>query len=345
MFYIHHTSCVSPQQTFGDIDFHTLREPVDSKLLALEPTLADIPAGLLRRMGKAIRLGVGAGLALLKVQKVDGIIIGTSNGGLEDCVKFLAQIIEYEEGRLTPTNFVQSTPNAIAAQLGLMSENKGYNITHTHRGLAFENALLDASMMLHEHPDNTYLLGGIDEISSYNYAIEKLGNWYKEQPISNTKLYEDKSPGTLAGEGAAMFLIDKKPAGSMGKMRDMLLLHSNKQGEITQKLKQFLFINLKEEETIDLLISGENGDCRHLPYYQAVENELPQQTSIVRYKHLCGEYPTSSAFALWLATHMFQEKSIPTHLYKQKGSRQNKLTLIYTHYKGEQHSFILLSNN
>ena len=67
---------------------------------------------------------------------------------MEDCIKFLNQIIDYEEGLLTPGNFVQSTPNAIAAQLGLMTANKGYNITHVHRGLSFENALLDTILML-----------------------------------------------------------------------------------------------------------------------------------------------------------------------------------------------------
>ena len=101
---------------------------------------------ILRRMGKAVRIGVGAALPLLDgSSNPDGILIGSANGGMEDCIKFLNQVMEYDEGRLTPTNFVQSTPNAIAAQIGLATLNKGYNITHVHRGLAFENALLDAS--------------------------------------------------------------------------------------------------------------------------------------------------------------------------------------------------------
>jgi hypothetical protein len=45
------------------------------------------------------------------------MIIATANGGMEDCVKFLNQIIEYNEGLLTPANFVQSTSNAAAARL------------------------------------------------------------------------------------------------------------------------------------------------------------------------------------------------------------------------------------
>jgi hypothetical protein len=89
---------------------------------------------------------------------LDGIIIGTANAGMEDCFHFLKQMVDYNEGLLTPGNFVQSTTNALAGQLGMMKHNTGYNITHVHLGLAFENALLDAAMRLEEYPWHNYLL-------------------------------------------------------------------------------------------------------------------------------------------------------------------------------------------
>jgi len=148
MFYIHQTCCISPQQTFRDVDLNKLFEQADGKMLAIEPSYEGIPPGQLRRMGKAVRMGTGAAMPIVKNNpKPDGIIIGTANGGKEDCVKFLNQIIEYDEGLLTPINFVQSTPNAIAAQIGLLTKNHGYNITHLHLGLAFEFAIIDADMM------------------------------------------------------------------------------------------------------------------------------------------------------------------------------------------------------
>src|SRR5271154_6915768 len=148
MFYIHHINCISPQKTFSDIDIENINAPVENKLLVVEPSYEGIPLGILRRMGKAVRIGVGAALQIVK-QNPDGIIIGTANGGMEDCIKFLNQIIDYNEGMLAPGNFVQSTTNAVASQLGLMSANKGYNITHVHRALAFENAMTDTQLMLH----------------------------------------------------------------------------------------------------------------------------------------------------------------------------------------------------
>ena len=117
MLYIHQHTCISPQQAFNDVNIETLKESAENKLKAIEPVYEGIPPGILRRMGKAVRMGVGAAVPLLKTNTaIDGIIIGTANGGMEDCIKFLNQIIDYDEGLLTPGNFVQSTPNAIAAQ-------------------------------------------------------------------------------------------------------------------------------------------------------------------------------------------------------------------------------------
>ncbi|HTL07633.1 MAG TPA: beta-ketoacyl synthase chain length factor, partial [Chitinophagaceae bacterium] len=171
MFYIHLAHCISAQHSFGSVDIEQLQPVVNNKLQVIEPSYQGIPTGVLRRMGRAIRMGVGGALPIIKSshQPLQGIIIGTADGGMEDCIKFLNQIIDYDEGMLTPTNFVQSTTNAIAAQIGLLSANTSYNTTHVHRGLAFENALIDAAMLLQEHAGAQYLVGGVDEISAYNY--------------------------------------------------------------------------------------------------------------------------------------------------------------------------------
>ncbi len=181
LLYIHKTTCISPQRTFLNADIGRLEVSANNKLKALEPPYPEIPAGILRRMGRAVRMGVGAALPLFQNNPLlNGIIIGTGNGGMEDCIKFLNQIIEYDEGLLAPGNFVQSTPNAIASQVSILKGNKGYNITHVHAGLAFENAILDAMMQIEEFPSNNYILGAVDDISSYNFNIENLGAGIKK---------------------------------------------------------------------------------------------------------------------------------------------------------------------
>jgi hypothetical protein len=345
MFYIHQSSFISPQQTFTNADISQLHDVVDNKLRVIEPSYEGIPTGILRRMGKAIRLGVGTALPLLKnnTATIDGIIIGTANGGMEDCIKFLNQIIDYDEGMLTPTNFVQSTTNAIAAQIGLLSANKAYNITHVHRGLAFENALLDADMLLSENKSANYLLGGVDEISAYNYNIDHLGGWYKKETLSAKDLYSANTIGSIAGEGSAMFFVNSDGTNAAAKITGVHMLHTNDKDVVTDQLKLFLNKYLSAGQKIDLFLSGENGDVRFLDYYDACEKTLGKQTSVARFKHMVGEYATASAAALWLACYILKEQFLPEHMIKFSFSQNlfNRI-LIYNNHKGQQHSFILV---
>ena len=343
MLYIHHTACISPQQSFRETDIDTLRESVNNQLRAVEPDYSGIPPGLLRRMGKAVKIGVGAALALLRDRPhPSGIVLGTANGGMEDCIKFLNQIIEYEEGILAPGNFVQSTTNAIASQLGLLNHNHAYNITHVHRGLAFENAVLDTMMLSEQNPALTYLLGGVDEISAYNYHIDFLGGWFKVDPASNLRLYDTDTNGSLAGEGAAMFLVNGTAGSALAGVKAIRFLHSDQAADLSAALKDFL-----GKESADLpvhwMISGENGDRRARMFSEACERTLQPETGIARFKHMSGEFPTASAFALWAACHLIKNRALPAHMIKKAPGRQDfRNILIYNSYKQYQHSFMLV---
>ena len=345
MFYINQTSCISPQEFILFDDNHILRKATGGKLFALEPNYKNIPSAQLRRMGKAVRFGVGAALPLLQQgNDVNGIIIGTANGGMEDCMKFLKQIIEFDEDSLTPGNFVQGVPNAVASQLGLLSHNLGYNITIVHRGLAFENSIIDALMLLNEHPLNTYLLGAVDEISDFNYKIELLNGNYKQQSNEGTDFYESGSQGSLAGEGASMFFVSNKKDAAIAKLEFVETIHSSDEEEILNWVEGRLGSHLIEMDKIDLLLTGENGDNRVLKYYTAIESIFNNKISIARYKHLCGEYATASAYAVWLICELFKNSKVPLHIMKV-GTPPQKIekVLLYTNYLGEQHSLMLFS--
>lgn len=345
MFYIHNTYCISPQQTFQNEDLEMLFESDENKLLAIEPVYDGIPPGVLRRMGKAIRMGVGAAIPILKnIEPLNGIIIGTANGGMGDCIKFLNQIVQYEESMLAPGNFVQSTSNVIAAQLGLLTKNKGYNITHVHLGLAFENAMIDTMMQINEFPNRSFLLGGVDEVSSYNYNIETLAGAYKTESVSNKQLYETDSPGSIAGEGAAMFVVNGNKQSAIAKVCAISTLHSKDLNLVRQQLKIILKNHLTNGEIIDLILSGENGDNRTLPYYTACESLLENSTLVARFKHMSGEYPTASSMGLWYACQILQTQQVPRHMFKKSSTKTRyKNILIYNNFKGMQHSFILVS--
>jgi Beta-ketoacyl synthase, N-terminal domain len=344
MLYIHKTYCISAQQDLLQDNIELINEPVDKKLLAIEPSYEKIPPGVLRRMGKSIRMGVGAALPLIaETNSIDGIIMGSANAGMDDCVKFLNQMVQYEEGQLTPGSFVQSTGNVIAGQLGLISKNKGYNITHIHLGLAFENALLDAVMQLNINPSNSYLVGGVDEISPFHYNIELLAGSYKKEDISNKQLYETDSPGFLVGEGAAMFVVNSSQNSAIAKVAAIKTLHSTDIELVKSQLKIFLQNNLEAGTAIDIFLSGENGDNRTLPYYTACEGLL-EEDAVVRYKHMVGDFATASALGLWYACEFLRQQEVPEQMFKKKTSISTyKNILLYNNFKGLQHSFILVT--
>lgn len=344
MLYIHQSTCISHLPTFDQVDLSTLLPSTDNRIYAIEPAYKGIAPGHLRRMGRAVRMGVGAGLPLLMEHNPDGILIGTANGGIEDSIKFLNQIIEYDEGTLTPTNFVQSTLNAIAGQLGMITKNTGYNITHVHRGLAFENALLDAVMLLREHPQKQFMVGGVDEISPRNDQMEYLDGWYKKESVSNLELLDTKTTGSLPGEGSAMFIVNNKKENADAQLSGLKLISSNNSEVVRSQLKLFIEKNLGSSEEIDLFIQGENGDSRMKHYYTDAEQLISPNTTIACYKHVIGEFQTSSAIAMWLSCRFLNETAIPEYMIKRKGltDKAPKTILIYNNYKGLQHSFILL---
>jgi hypothetical protein len=343
MFYVHQISCISPQPTFYQATMNDLQEPVNNRLSVIEPVYDDIPKNSLRRMGKTVRIGIGAAMPLIKkTEGFNGIIIGTGNGGMEDSIIFLKQIVEYNEGLLTPAHFVQSTANALASQLSLASLNKGYNITHVHRGLAFEMAALDAAMLLQEHTQHCYLLGGVDEISGYNYKLEYLDGWYKKEAVSQKGFYSANTKGTVAGEGAVMMWVNNEKHNALARVVGISTVHSTDAITIQEHLQDFL--NEHAQIEIDLFLSGENGDNRFSSFFTNAENLLDNNIAVARFKHMCGEYPTASAFALFIACKLISGVSLPSHMRK-KGDPQKVYhnILIYNCHKEVQHSFILVS--
>jgi hypothetical protein len=256
----------------------------------------------------------------------------------------LNQIIEYKEGLLTPASFVQSTSNAAAAQIALLTKNHNYNITHVHRGLAFENALLDVIMLLKENALAGYLVGCTDEISAYNYNIDTLDGWFRDKPVLNTELFQKPAKGTIAGEGAFMVWMNNEDEGASARLDAVQTIHTMDPDAVLNSLKTFLSKNLPAGTVPDLLISGENGDERMMPFCNGVESFFPFNMSVARFKHYCGEYCTASSFACWLSMQIMETGSVtPGLIKKSPPSHSIQRILIYNNFRDIQHSFMLIS--
>lgn len=337
---LYNSQCIWAGKSFLDEE---LTDATAMKI-ANEPVYEGIPAGLLRRMGKAVRMGIGAAMPLLKINPVKGIIIGTANGGMEDCIRFLNQLMDYKEGLLSPGSFVTSTANAIAAQIGLLTTNKGYNCTHTQGGLSFENALLDAASLLIQNPGHEYLVGGVDEISTYNYNIDCLSGWYRKPEITDVSFFDSGLPGSVAGEGVGMFLVGTNPANAKAALFDLDFFEETDAGKTKNRIHEMIDRYAQEGEMISLLFSGDNGDARYADLFMAAELALPETIAVARYKHLSGEFSTSTALALHAAIELLEAGLAPAKMLKYPGRTVPELHRILIHnvFKNGQQSLMLV---
>ena len=270
------------------------------------------------------------------------IITGTAYGCIEDTVTFLTRMIEMQEEMLPPTSFIQSTHNTVAAQIALMLQCHNYNNTFVHKGVSFENALIDAMMLLNEGDANNILVGGTDEMTDTAHKILSRLGLYRRWPVSNLELYHTTANGTIGGEGAAFCLLSaQKTDANLAELAGVKTFFKPKDiNAVEQHISQFLAAHSVSMTDIDLVITGRNGDTRN----DSVYNNLASffcNTPTGNYKHLCGEYPTSTAFALWLAANCIKTGAIPATVANI--NLQPKKVLIYNHYFNTYHSLMLLS--
>lgn len=359
--YIHGTGLISPQQTSDPDQFlPEVMEYMVDYLRCIDPnykTYINPIAG--RRMSRMIKMGITAAKIALGYHSAapfvpdeanglplpDAIITGTGLGSVEDTEKILSEF-HLSQGLLNPTPFIQSTYNTISSQIAISLKCHKYNSTYVHRSFSFESALQDALLHIHEGTANTALVGGIDEMTLNHLNItRKTGHW-KREPVNNLKLLETKTPGSLAGEGAAFFMIGKNPAKKdYARIRNVKTLY--KPGNL-RDVEGHISLFLKEESLevgdLDLVIMGINGDVVYDGIYDELGAGLFKKTQHIWYKHLCGEYYTSTGFALWLASNILKHQRIPDVVrYNDIVSSRLSNILIYNQYRNINHSLFLVS--
>ncbi len=350
--FIKDLTCISPQQTFrsassgqdeGDF-FDT--EPIvysGSQLKAIEPSYSGmIPNSQLRRMGKSNRMATGSGMPLLTKWDVDGIIIGSTDGGMEDCHKFLNQIIAYDEGTLTPTGFVQGSPSSPAGGLALMAKNSGYNNTHSNKGLSFENCLVDAMLLFDEGSAKRLFVGNVEEISQAQFRIGTLAGHIKLDEVSTDRLFESETRGAVKGEGAAMFILEPTPDNAIAEIKDVDMISYPSKEDVSAKVKGLLERNGLTAGDIDAVMLGYSGDATLNHWYDDLSEEFFPETGKVSFKNLFGENPSASAFATWFAAQLLNGKKTPDMAVLKPLSSELKTMLIYNVYQNSQHGFVLM---
>ena len=347
--YIRSASCISPQQTFGAAMLPAAVMPIVTNMIrAIEPdykTHLNIPAA--RRMSRLIKMGVCAAMSCLKQVEVsvpDAIIAGTGLGCMEDSEKFLSALISNNEETLSPTSFIFSTHNTVAGQIALLLQCNNYNFTHTHRGLSFENTLMDAMLFLNDNPEAQVLAGASDEVTETSYKILQRLGVIKKETLTDKDLETSDSSGTLAGEGSVFFLLSNSAGGSpLARISGLTTfsLPAN-ENEVAANVRKFLSEHRVDES--DLIMYGLNGDTKSDSIYRQVRKEFFAGNPSGCFKHLCGEYHTATAFGTWASAMMLKNRQVPDYmlLNDQKLAGELKRILIFNHYKGREFALILL---
>lgn len=316
------------------------------RLTCIEPAYESfIEMKQLRRMSRLMKMGTVAALrALLEagVKIPDGIITGTSYGCLDDTGTFLSKMIASKETAVSPTAFMQSTHNTIGSQVALLLQCQGYNQTYTQRSFSFENSLQDALMLLNENQSYSYLVGGVDEVTDISHAILQRFNIFRSAQENSLALFNEQRSGTLNGEGAAYFVL------SAQKGADAVVIDSVKTflKPSTKKLRDGIidFLNdaSLQPDDVDFVLMGKSGDWENDSAMTALVDTVLPNASTGVFKHLCGEYPTASAFAMGLAVQLIKAETIPPVILQKNASRKVKNILIYNSYWQHYHSLILL---
>ncbi len=343
--YITGTGIVSGAGNSGDdIFLKELPSYNTDKLLCIEPDYkAYIPPMQLRRMSKAVRIGIGASKMCMEsagIEKPDAISVGTAMGCLADTEVFLGKMIAQDEQMLTPTAFIQSTHNTVSGQIALLAGCYGHNLTYVQRGHSFEHAVINTQLYLTDNQQQQMLVGGIDELTDGSLEALKIGGINRRENSIPADVLNGYTQGAVAGEGAAFFIMtDVKPTTPSVCIKDLYAFTEKDTTTAAQKLSAY--IN-NQSLHIDAVMLGQSGDERSNAFYQSLRTGIFSNTPQYVFKHLCGEYATSSAFALGIVTNAIAKgEALPSHCVLGNEAGVLKNVLIVNHYMHYYSCFVL----
>ena len=344
--YIYGAASISPQKTVGEDFLKTTTSYVGSRLNCIEPDYSSLfDVKQLRRMSRIMKMGTAASLSALKnagVSKPDAIIAGTALGCMEDTGTFLNQVIRQREEALNPTPFIHSTHNTISSYIALLLQCHGYNQTYAHEAFSFESALLDAMLHASEFDQQNILVGAVDEITDMSHQITKRFGVFKKGSTDSLNIFKSKSKGTLAGEGAVWFVVSGRQVSEKNIIQGVATFYESEDRLVGNIINEFLTKHNCATDQIDLVLMGKSGDAKFDNSFDEVVSQNFKSSSSGVYKHLCGEYPGASSFALWLADSILKTGNIPNVVLDRDLGRKARTILIYNRDWSNHHSLILV---
>lgn len=346
--YINSAACISVQDTLNEHFFQNLKPENSTQIVkAIEPNYKEfIPPAMSRRMSKTVKMSSVASHFALKeagIEKPDAIIVGTGMGCSQDSEKFLKNVLENNEEFLTPTYFIQSTHNTVAGQIALGLQCHAYNFTYVNTSSALEFSFLDAKLQINDGEADNILVGSTDEQTDRTMALYKLNNTIKKDENFPVDYLQSTTDGVIWAEGASFFVLGKnKTEKSYAQLKDIKISSRLDVAEIQQFIEDFLAKNDLTNNDIDAVILGFSGDAKSDVYYTEIM-DLFNDSALLYYKHLSGEFNTASGFSTFMACHILKNQEIPEVMMINTVKKEGiKNILLYNHLGGNDHSLVLL---
>lgn len=360
--------CPQPQPKMIEFPETAQHKSYPAYICSNLPGTGVLPAAKLRRLGHVQKMAITASSAALQnlsahpeSQERVAITVGTGSGALRETMRFLENMITNEERQPKPTYFINSVHNSIASQIAMTFGFKEEVHTFTQDAISFDLALWQALNILHLGRTNHVLTCGVDELNPFVLCFGERYMWWQKEAMPLSPMAEDRTKrGTIAGEGAAAFLLSRPGAfAEANKVARLLIMDirplSNTYLKNLDTAQEVAFINkaiAKADYTVsdvDFFLFGANGNAALDASYIEIERALSavkgRNIRYGVYKQLCGEYCTASALGLAIALSILRE-GIPHGIEKSKPegvTEEISNVLLYNLSDTGYHSICLVS--
>lgn len=202
---------------------------------------------------------------------------------------------------------------------------------------------MDAKLQINDGEAENVLVGSTDEQTDRTMELYRLNKTIKKEENLPVDYLNSTTDGVIWGEGASFFVLGKdKIENSYAKLQD---IHINSQldlEETEQFVEDFLAKNNLSKNDIGAVILGFSGDAKSDVYYTKAM-DLFENSALLYYKHLSGEFNTASGFSTFMACHILKNQEIPEVMMINSVKKDGiKNILLYNHLRGNDHSLVLL---
>lgn len=343
--YINGCYAISAQREFSTLLTNAPTQNYAGTMNALPVNYADyLDAGNTRRLSKVVKNAWCCAVEAIKNaqgQTISKIITATAFGCLSDTILFLNKIKDFPEV-VSPTPFIQSTHNTVAGFVGMQLKLHGLNKTISQRNFSFEHGLIDG--LINTTDNENILLIGFDEITpELSWIAESMGLINHTEDNSMTAM-ESNTNYTAIGEIYTAFILsNEKNSNTKCRIKDIRTIRIDA-AKINEYICQMLLDNGLKPEDIDIFINGSNGIKQYDMPYQILSTELFSKSTLLHYKHLCGESFTASGYAVYLAANILHSQQIPSAMFVNSTNKKSYRNCLIYNYFEDKHSIILLTD-